>query len=265
MAVLLERRVSSAARWSRRLALFSAVLLLTSVFGHRIEAIDAISLFWLLGLVVGLAFVAAVLAMLGFVQLWEFGDKGGRNSTKGLLVALAVLAPFAYGAFQLLTLPALTDVSTDPVDPPTFFYAGGKRTPQMNRLLPYDGAKAGVQAAYYPEVTGRRYALEMNTAINLIETVLDRLGWIPLGPARMGSAGGVMTVEVAAPSAWIGLMSDIAIRVADEGETTYVDVRSASRYGEHDLGGNAAKINRFFAEMEAEITLRNTLFPVPAE
>ncbi len=265
MAVLIERRASTAAKWSRRFAIFAAVLLLTSILGHRIGAVDEISLFWLFGIVVTLALVAILLAVAGFFRLWEFGDRGGRNSTAGLLIALVVLAPFALAAFRVMTLPSLTDLSTDTVDAPTFFHAVRQRDPRMNPLGAYDRGQAQLQIDRYPEVTGRRYALGPEAMMSLIRAVLDQLGWTSLGPVRVGGFGGVQTLEVAAPSPWVGLTSDIAIRMTDEGETIYVDVRSASRYGLHDLGDNAAKINRFFETLEAEIQARNALFPQPAE
>jgi hypothetical protein len=164
----------------------------------------------------------------------------------------------------VLTVPGLNDVSTDLVDPPTFFHASRLRGPQMNPLGAYLRDHATEQITYYPEVTGRRYPLGMDTTLDIIRAVLGRFDWSPLGPIRMGGFGRAMTLEVAAPSSWIGIMSDAAIRLTDEGETVYVDIRSASRYGLHDLGDNAAKINGFFAAVDDEIAARNALFP-PAE
>lgn len=263
MAVLLDRRVSTAAKWSRRSAVFSAVLLVTSAAGHRFGVVDTLSLFWLLGIVGGLALLAILLSAIGFLRLWEFGDRGGRNSTKGLVIALVVLAPFAFGAFRVLTLPGLTDVSTAIFNPPTFFHALRQRSPQMNPIGPFVSEQGSVQFAAYPEITGRRYALGMDTTLDIARTVFGQLGWSLHGPERLGAFGGDLTLEVAAPSPWIGFVSDMAIRLTDEDETVYVDARSVSRYGTHDLGDNAAKINRFFASFEEEIELRNALYQVP--
>ncbi|MBO6719087.1 MAG: DUF1499 domain-containing protein [Rhizobiaceae bacterium] len=265
MAVLLERRVSAEARWSRRIAYFAAVLLVTSVAGHRFGAVETIALFWLFGVVVGLALVALLLSAVGFLRLWEFGDKGGRNSVKGLLAALVVLAPFGFGVAQFFLSPRLTDISTDLVDPPRFHHARAQRPAQANPIRPVAAAQAIVQIDYYPEITGRRYPLAMATARSISDAVVEQLGWTMLGPIRMGAFGGVMTLEVMAPSPWIGIVSDAAIRLTDEGETTYLDIRSVSRFGNHDLGDNAAKINRFLAAFEDEIAARNALFPAPAE
>ena len=43
------------------------------------------------------------------------------------------------------------------------------------------------------------------------------------------------------------------IRITDEGDTCYVDMRSASRYGRHDLGDNAARITGFLTALDAAV------------
>jgi uncharacterized protein (DUF1499 family) len=45
----------------------------------------------------------------------------------------------------------------------------------------------------------------------------------------------------------------VAIRLTDEGETTYVDMRSASRYGRGDFGDNARRIAGFLDALDAEM------------
>ena len=260
MAVLLERRVSTAAGWSRRLAFFAAALLIASVVGHRTALVDTIALFWLFGIVVCLALTAILLALLGFFRLWEYGDRGGRNSTKGTLAALLVLTPFAYGAFLFFAFPGLTDISTDTIDPPTFHHARKVRSPLMNPLQDYSGADAVVQVDRYPEITGRRYPLSQAIARDISFAVAADLGWAALGAPRTGAFGRMVTFEFAAPSPVVGFVSDVAVRLIDEGDAIYVDLRSTARYGRHDLGDNAVKIGRFFAALEEEIAERNALF-----
>ena len=62
-----------------------------------------------------------------------------------------------------------------------------------------------------------------------------------------------MTIEALAHTPWLGFPFDIAVRLTDEGTSTYVDMRSASRYGRHDLGDNAAQITAFLALLDAEM------------
>ncbi|MEM9104290.1 MAG: DUF1499 domain-containing protein [Pseudomonadota bacterium] len=50
-----------------------------------------------------------------------------------------------------------------------------------------------------------------------------------------------------------GFASDISIRLSEEAETTFVDMRSVSRFGPHDLGTNARMINSFLIALDAEL------------
>ena len=47
----------------------------------------------------------------------------------------------------------------------------------------------------------------------------------------------------------MGFREDVSIRVAPDSEGARVDVRSSSRYFEHDLGSNAARIIKFSEDM----------------
>ena len=51
----------------------------------------------------------------------------------------------------------------------------------------------------------------------------------------------------------VGFTDDIVIRVEGSVNRSRIDVRSASRYGRHDLGQNATRVRRFFAELQTRI------------
>lgn len=257
MTVIFERRSSASAIWARRLALFSAVLLVTSTAGHRFGLIASVPFLSLLGITVVLALIALVLAAVGFAMLWEYGDRGGRASTRAVLIAVAVLLPFAVAVYQLFTLPRLTDISTDTLDPPEFRRATALRTSDMNPIGRISTADADAQVAYYPAATGRRYPLPIDRAHDIVSAVLENLGWTIIRNPGLQLEANEITIEALARSPVFGFVSDVAIRIVDEGETSYVDVRSVSRYGSHDLGDNAAKVARFYDGVEAEILVRN--------
>lgn len=50
-----------------------------------------------------------------------------------------------------------------------------------------------------------------------------------------------------------GFASDVSIRLSEEAETTFVDMRSVSRFGPHDLGTNARIIDGFLGALDAEL------------
>lgn len=257
MMVFFERRTSAAAMWARRLALFSAILLVVSTAGHRFALIETIAYLSLLGIVLALALTALLMAGLGYSRLWEYGDRGGRAATRGVLVAMLVLLPFGLGAYRFFALPALTDISTDTLDPPALQFAAAARSAGMNRVSSISQEDAELQIAFYPSATGRRYPFAVDRAHDIVVAVFQNLGWRVVNDTGMHLELQEITIEAEARSPVTGFVSDVAVRIVDEGDSSYVDIRSASRYGLHDLGDNAAKIDRFFAAIEAEVLARN--------
>ncbi|MGH6760484.1 MAG: DUF1499 domain-containing protein [Phyllobacterium sp.] len=253
MKLHFERRRSRSAIWSVRLAIFSAVLLLLSVVSQRIGWVSEPELFWLFVLVVGLALLAVLLACKGFVSLWRWGDKGGIRSLWGLAMAAVVLSPFAFGLYLWTTLPKLNDLSTDLLDPPVFFKALHERTAAMNTVNNDFSARQEPQTKTYPQVTGRRYEGSPDRILEAVMTVLGDERWTVIGRFGVPGNESEILVEAVAYIPILALPSDTVIRLTDEGETTYVDIRSASRYGQYDLGSNAWLINRFLTALDQQV------------
>lgn len=252
-SVVIERRRSASAVWARRMAVFAAVLLVVSILGHRFGPVPTVPFLWLLVVVAGLAVLALLLAAVAFARLWQRGDKGGRAAVRATLVAILVLLPFGFAAWQVAMLPPLVDISTDTINPPAFSVAPRLRTAEMNPLGGWAEPVRGMQADAYPLVSGRRYTLPLDRMQEMVAAAAGALGWPALGKETVASDGHEITIELAAPSLLLGFVSDMAVRIVDEGDTSYVDVRSASRYGHHDLGDNAAKIQRFLEQLDGII------------
>ena len=51
----------------------------------------------------------------------------------------------------------------------------------------------------------------------------------------------------------VGFTDDIIVRVEGNATRSRIDVRSASRYGQADLGQNATRVRRFLAEMQSRV------------
>ncbi|PRD45983.1 DUF1499 domain-containing protein [Phyllobacterium phragmitis] len=249
-----ERRKSRSAAWSLRLAAFSAVVFVFSALGHRFQAIETPDFLILAALVAGLALLALMLAAKGFVDLWRNGDKGGTRSLWGSVIALAVLSPFAVTAYLAFVTPPLYDISTDLSTPPLFFRAVHERKPGMNPIDNAAALRAAMQTAAYPQVTGRRYDGSPDRILEAVMAVIDAEGWTATG--RFGVPGEQVEtiVEAVARSFLLGFTSDIAIRLTDEGETTYVDMRSVSRYAKRDLGMNARHIADFMMRLDQQVS-----------
>jgi hypothetical protein len=189
--------------------------------------------------------------MRAFGRVWSHGDLGGADMARGVLVATLVLLPFLWGGYLAATLPATVDVSTDPESPPSMPLAAAARKPPMNALTDAGAAAARV----FPAATGRRYTSAMETVTDAARIVMLASGWRlrqNLQPPGLDE----VTFEAEARSPVLGMPVDVAVRISDEGESVYVDMRSASRYGPHDLGDNAARIAAFMAQLDAEVESR---------
>jgi hypothetical protein len=247
-----ERQTSKAAGWSRRTGAFSAVLLATVWIGHHYELVETSVFLWVLGIVALLAALALLFAGFAFSRLWNFGDRGGRDLTVGALMALLVLVPYGVVAYRITSTPPLRDISTDLEDPPVLGSAMA-RTKDMNVLTPPTPGEQRLQAQNYPLVTGRSYNLPLDDVVDAVDTVMKRQGWTLVSPLPVADGQNEVTIDAVAKSFVLDLPADVAIRVRDDGDTTLVDMRSASRYGRHDLGDDAARIVAFLAELDQEI------------
>jgi hypothetical protein len=261
MAAYIQQQTSRAAGWSRATAYFSAILFVTAALSHRFKLLETSGFITVLALVGALAIFALLLAAIAFRRVWNHGDLGGRDVAKGVAVALAVLAPFAVSGYRAYVHPGLSDISTDTLDPPRFARAALGRGQGMNPIVPIGREEAKTQAENYPEVTGRRYDVPAERALSTVLALVQSRGWQVYEAPRDTLGNPEITIEALATTPLLAFPSDVAIRVTDEGSSTYVDMRSASRFGRHDLGDNAARIVTFLDELDAGIATQPGTIP----
>lgn len=77
----------------------------------------------------------------------------------------------------------------------------------------------------------------------VVEEIVEPIIIVPVQAILQGEGRSVIT----------GFASDISIRLSEEAETTFVDMRSVSRFGPHDLGANADIISTFLTALDAEL------------
>jgi uncharacterized protein (DUF1499 family) len=79
-------------------------------------------------------------------------------------------------------------------------------------------------------------------------SIVEKRGWRVLDSVspRGGERDG--RIEAVALTPVMGFREDVVIRVRTSDKGVRIDMRSASRYGEHDFGSNAARIESFMAD-----------------
>jgi uncharacterized protein (DUF1499 family) len=235
--------MSALASWARHLAVFSLVATIVSVIVVRFGFLDfkpALATFFGALACAGLSILVG---LAGFAAIWQNGSRGMARILVALLIDTALLAYPAYLAWQYRKLPAIYDITTDPIDPPRFEALARLRTGDGANPAVYAGLySAERQRAAYPDVEPVSLDVPVQKAYEIAAHIVNRRKWLvideraPQPPQRIGR------IEAVARTPIMGFREDVAIRIAPDGDGSRVDIRSSSRYFGHDLGSNAARI-----------------------
>ncbi|HEX9237944.1 MAG TPA: DUF1499 domain-containing protein, partial [Xanthobacteraceae bacterium] len=112
--------ISRLAIWSRRIALFSLAATFIAVIIVRSGALEIVPALSTLAGALVLACLAILLAFAAGIVIWRQGIGGGRQAVTALLIGAALIAYPVYLGIKASRLPAIYDITTDPIDPPQF-------------------------------------------------------------------------------------------------------------------------------------------------
>jgi hypothetical protein len=242
--------VSSLASWARNLAVFSVVAVVVSILIVRfgfLEMKPALATFFGALACAGLSILVGLAA---FVAIWQNGSRGMSRILAALLIDAAVLAYPAYLGLQYRKLPAIHDITTDPIDPPRFDALARLRTGDGANTAVYAGLySAELQRHAYPDIETVELDVPVQRAYEVTMQLVTKRKWLvideraPQPPRRIGR------IEAVARTPIMGFREDVSIRVTPDGEGSRVDIRSSSRYFESDLGSNAARIAKLMEDI----------------
>jgi len=242
--------VSSLASWARNLAVFSVVAVLVSILIVRfgfLEIKPALATFF--G-ALGCAGISILLGLAAFVAIWQNGSRGMSRILLAFLIDAMVLAYPGYLGLQYRKLPAIHDITTDPIDPPRFDALARLRTGEGTNPAAYAGLySAEQQRAAYPDIETLELEIPAQRAYEVTLQLVTKRKWLiideraPQLPRRIGH------IEAVARTPIMGFREDISIRVTPDGDSSRVDIRSASRYFEADLGSNAARVSKLIDDI----------------
>lgn len=247
-----EERTSRLAVWSLRLVLFSLPVVILAGALYRMDYLGFQPAIASLVVGLGVALVGGVLAVAACVSIWESGWRGLGKAVGALFITLILLAGPAAVLARGVMLPPLADISTDTDDPPRFRAMGFARPSAANSLLPPEPEAVALQRGAYPAIKPMDLDATPEEAFNALLALVRKHKWRILDavPPRGGVRDG--QIEAVATTPLIGFRSDVVIRVRATQKGARVDIRSASRYGGHDLGENAWRISGLMAELQAE-------------
>lgn len=251
---LVIEQTSRLAIWARRCAVFSlaaTVIAIVIVRSGFLEMEPALATF---GAALVLALLGIVLAFGAFVVIWKDGISGAGYAFAALGIGAAILAYPIYLGTRAYKLPMINDITTDPIDPPRFEVLARLRP---RGTVEYAGLYAAEQQhRAYPDIEPLAVSATPQIAHEEAVKLINKYKWrvvVDRSP-QAGRRDG--QIEAVARSPVMGFRDDVAVRLRTVPDGVLIDVRSASRYGRHDLGANAARIRSFLRDLDEAVVVR---------
>jgi uncharacterized protein (DUF1499 family) len=264
-ALMVRRRISDdpmsrLAIWSRRFALFSLVACLLSIIIVRSGLLEIRPALATFAAAEGLAVLAILLAFGAFVVIWRQGLDGLRYAITALFISLALLAYPTYLGAKAYQLPPITDVTTDPNDPPRFDVIARLRP---RETVDYKGQQmAQQQRTAYPDIEPLQVTVTAQEAYTAALAVVTKKRWRVVDERAPQAGRREGRIEAVVRTPIMGFRDDVVVRVRPLPDGARIDIRSASRYGEHDLGTNAARVRGLAEDIDDAV---NALTPEKQE
>lgn len=253
MIVRLRESRSRLAGWSAYLAALSVPVLIIAAIGHRYALMDARSAYGVMALGFGLAALAVIAATAAFAGIWRDGRSGGGQAARGLVIGLLVLTIPLVGAWRVVTFPRLNDIATDVANPPALTAAAIQRGPGDEPVEPPDAEEVALQREVYPDIVPRHYPVSTARVYQEAKAIVDTRGWLILQAREPTESDAGGSIEAVATTMLFAFREDVAIRIVPDGDGSLVDMRSAARNSAHDLGSDAERIRRFFADLDTRL------------
>jgi uncharacterized protein (DUF1499 family) len=243
---------SRLAIWARRCAFFSlaaTVLAILIVRSGILEVEPALATF---GGALVIAVLGIVLAFGAFIVIWKDGIDGAGYAFSAIAIGLALIAYPAYLGYRATKLPMINDITTDPIDPPRFDVLARLRP---RGTVEYAGLYAAEQQRKaYPDIEPLSVNAAPKAAYDAAMATMLKRKWRVVVDRSPGPARRDGQIEAVARTPIMGFRDDVALRVRPEADGARIDVRSASRYGRHDFGTNAARIRSLLEDIDGRLS-----------
>ncbi|WP_420411788.1 DUF1499 domain-containing protein [Roseibium sp.] len=257
---------SRAAPASRSFGAVAFALALITVLGMRFGLVTPDIFVLSLAAAAVLAVLALICALTAFLRIWSLGGSGiGSSILGGFLGLLALSAPVAVLG-MLVVKPELTDVSTDPDDPP-FLIEFAPKTEQavlvwamaivqetgwVSIKMPVEQTRslAEMQFGLYPDIVPRRYRISPGELHAASKKAVETLRWRiidELPPDLLDAPTALWAEET---TQVLGLKHDVALRVRPDPVGALLDVRARSQSPLRELSSNADVIRSVLSEVD---------------
>ncbi len=253
MAFRSYRRTSAKAILSHKMTFISIQLLFLTLILHRFASLHTPAALALFGVGLIVAILAILLAIWALLQIWNKGFSGARRALISIFFALIILIGPSYYLPKLLHLPMINDITTDLSAPPSFEKIAQERNIWSNSII-YPGQQfSSKQKQAYPNIQPMVLERSAEEAFDLVQDAVRNMKWNIVSkqvPSKDGASGWIEAID---KTLIVGFLDDVVVRVSGDDTGARIDVRSASRFGKHDLGRNADRIENLFAAIRTSL------------
>src|ERR1700686_1534919 len=246
--------VSRLASWARNLAIFSVVAVVVSILIVRFGFLEMKPALATLFGALACAGLSILVGFAAFAAIWQNGSRGMGRILLALLIDAVVLAYPGYLGLQYRKLPPIHDIPTDPIDPPRFEALARLRTGEGTNTAVYAGLySAEQQRLAYPDVETVELDVPVQRAFEVTLQLVSKRKWLVIDERQPPPPRRIGRLEAVARTPIMGFREDVSIRATPDGEGSRVDIRSASRYFESDLGSNAARVSKLIDDINTAV------------
>lgn len=242
--------MSQLAIWARRIAFFALVATVLSIIVVRSGFLEIEPSLATFGGALVFAALAILLGLAAFVTIWIDGLSGLGHAMLAIFIGLVILAYPAYLGYKAYKLPAIADITTDPIDPPRFEAIARVRPRSANPII-YAGLYAAEQQRRaYPDIEPLMVPVPPKKAFDAALAIANKRRWRVVDTRDPAPGRPEGRIEAVALTPIMGFREDVVIRIRPAPDGARVDARSASRYGRHDLGSNADRLRSLLSDID---------------
>src|SRR5262249_6719204 len=109
---------------------------------------------------------------------------------------------------------------------------------------------AELQKSAYPDIAPLDTEASAQSAYDAAIAVITKRRWQVINTRPPAPGRREAYIEAVAPRPILGVRDDNAVRIRPVGQGARIDIRSASRYGRHDFGVNAARVRALISDID---------------
>ena len=196
------------------------------------------------------AVIGIVLALGAFVVIWKDGIDGAGHAFSAIAIGLALIAYPAYLGERAYQAADDQRHHHRPDRSAALRHAGAAapaRHGRIRRPLRRRAAARGLSRHRAADASTATPQVAYDAAMQIDHRSASGAWW---STARRRPAGATARSRRWRAPPIMGFRDDVALRVRADGDGARIDVRSASRYGRHDFGTNAARIRSLLEDID---------------